>query len=89
MAISGLIVALAGIALTLRVERLEREVARLSASIAERKLDTLGANDAAHAETIAASKRGPGVTVKVSRFRIGPRTGKPWYSWQVHVYAKD
>lgn len=60
------------------------------------KLDTLHANSAAEAERIAASKRGPGVTVRVSRYRIGPRPhvdhSGAWvrqaYSWQIHVYAK-
>ncbi len=51
------------------------------------KLESVGAKSASEAEAIAASKRAPGVIVKVSRFRIGPRSER-WYSWQVHVYAK-
>lgn len=60
------------------------------------KLDTLRANSATEAQAIAATKRAPGVIVKVSRFRVGSRphvdSNGAWtrqaYSWQVHVYAK-
>ncbi len=52
------------------------------------KLESIGAKSATEAETIAASKRAPDRVVKVTRFRIGPRSER-WYSWQVHVYAKE
>lgn len=52
------------------------------------KLDSIGASNAAEAERIAAEKRLlPNVIVRVSRYRIGPRSER-WYQWQVHVYAK-
>lgn len=53
-----------------------------------RKLDTIHADNSIDAENIAKEKRTiPGVIVRISRYRIGPRSER-WYKWQVHIYLK-